>query len=221
MLRYPVVVVARLIAFMSGILAIYRELYALYSGKAPSVSVFWECVWIAFILSSFVAWMQEYWRASTAETSLSDRTPKLYLEYVPTGTANHISHSGLSVGNSGKNDALTVWLKCRSKDRVKLEFEDMPIQRIGANSKAAIQVWINELNQNGVPVRVGGTLGMQIEGCFGRMNDAGIAEVIPVTITCLDHARNAHTEEWVIKREGDWLATKKIWCEPLLAASRK
>jgi hypothetical protein len=45
---------------MSGVLSISREIYGLYKGTLPPVTLFWECTWSAFILSSFLVWLEEH-----------------------------------------------------------------------------------------------------------------------------------------------------------------
>ena len=48
------------VALMSGIFSIYREAYSLYVGHIPAKSLFWECVWLSFVISAATAWVQEH-----------------------------------------------------------------------------------------------------------------------------------------------------------------
>jgi hypothetical protein len=59
-LKYPLLIVVWMIALMSGILSIAREVYGLYSGTLPARSLFWSCVWIAFVVSAAILWAIEH-----------------------------------------------------------------------------------------------------------------------------------------------------------------
>lgn len=64
-------IVVLMIGFMSGGLSLIRELLAIYAPqRIQSASLFWHCVWIAFILSSFSAWFLEYRRSESLEQDL-------------------------------------------------------------------------------------------------------------------------------------------------------
>jgi hypothetical protein len=59
-LRYPVLVLLWMVALMSGVLSIARELYGMYSGQLPPRSLFWSCAWIAFVVSAAILWVIEH-----------------------------------------------------------------------------------------------------------------------------------------------------------------
>jgi hypothetical protein len=47
-------------ALMSGALSVFREVYGLYSGVVPARSLFWSCMYLAFVISATVLWMLEH-----------------------------------------------------------------------------------------------------------------------------------------------------------------
>ena len=51
-----------MVVFMTGALSLLREVYGIYRGAIPPATVFWRCVWIAFILSALVVWLEEHLR---------------------------------------------------------------------------------------------------------------------------------------------------------------
>ena len=59
-------IVGLIVALMSGALSLFRELYLIYNPSAiHPASLFWHCVWIAFVLSSMTVWIIEYRRAES------------------------------------------------------------------------------------------------------------------------------------------------------------
>ncbi|HEV1996153.1 MAG TPA: hypothetical protein VGR03_17600 [Candidatus Acidoferrum sp.] len=61
------------VGLMSGILSLFRELLGVYRpDQAHAASLFWRCVWIAFIISSVSAWASQYHRANEAERKLEE-----------------------------------------------------------------------------------------------------------------------------------------------------
>jgi len=60
------------VALMTGPLSLLREVLGIYSpSHSQSAVVFWHWVWIAFILSSFTAWLAEYRRAESLKNELA------------------------------------------------------------------------------------------------------------------------------------------------------
>jgi hypothetical protein len=59
-LRFPALVSVWMVALMSGILSLYRELYGLYVGTLPPRSVFWSSFYFAFVISAAVLWGLEH-----------------------------------------------------------------------------------------------------------------------------------------------------------------
>ena len=60
------------IAIMSGSLAIFREALSIFApNKAPSRSVFWNCVIIAFIISVSILWYLEHQKAMSNKPKLN------------------------------------------------------------------------------------------------------------------------------------------------------
>lgn len=72
MLRYLLKFVVFVVALMSGILSIVRELYGLYHGALPPQNLFWSCTWIAFVVSAGILIRQEYTARRKAEKALAD-----------------------------------------------------------------------------------------------------------------------------------------------------
>jgi len=62
--RVPLVV-----ALMSGIFSLCRELYGIYGGHILPKTLFWSFVWIAFIVSSTIAWFQEHAKVVRLESN--------------------------------------------------------------------------------------------------------------------------------------------------------
>ena len=227
-LRWFAVVIARTIAIMSGILSLSRELYALLSGKAPTASTFWVCVWIAFGVSAFLTWLQEHQSISVerearerAEAALKDQSPKLYLEYSPAHAADFLRYSGLLVRNTGRKAAFKTNLSCDPSAKVRLSFEEMPIQKIDPDKGESVQTRTEYLNDNGLWYPVGGTYGQQIESCFERLNEAGAEEAIAVEIKYTDYEGHEYMTACVIRRDGNLFLTKRIWCELNSGSVRK
>lgn len=50
-----------MVFFMSGSLSLVRELYGLYHGAIPASTIFWRCVWLAFVLSAIAVWIEDWW----------------------------------------------------------------------------------------------------------------------------------------------------------------
>lgn len=61
------------IAIMSGSLSVFREAYGIFVAQpVDSKSIFWQCAWIAFVVSAAIAWWQEH-HALTVERSKNQR----------------------------------------------------------------------------------------------------------------------------------------------------
>jgi len=154
----------------------------------------------------------------TQETRASGPQPSL--EYSAQQAQQHMTHSGLFVRNCGDKSAFKTTLICDPVGKLRLRFDDMPIQRIEPDSSHPIRVYMEQLGTNGIWCSQGGTLGMQIEMCFERMDDTGDQrQRIPVTIKCFDYeGKKEHTTRWFILRDGEMFADKRIWCEMAQAA---
>jgi hypothetical protein len=50
-----------MVCLMSGVLSIGREAYGIYHGAMPATTLFWRCVWIAFVLSAFTVIGEDWW----------------------------------------------------------------------------------------------------------------------------------------------------------------
>ena len=85
---------------MSGILSLYRELYALYHGSLPPQHVFWSCTWIAFALSASVLWYQEFSAKKRVQLSLK-RIEEARPRIVPR-EPNPVSITTVRFGESGR-----------------------------------------------------------------------------------------------------------------------
>ena len=72
MLRNTFKLVLFMVALMSGILSLVRELYGMYAGNLPPRNLFWSCTLIAFVISSFILWWRENKARTTAEKALAD-----------------------------------------------------------------------------------------------------------------------------------------------------
>jgi hypothetical protein len=60
------------VGLMTGPLSFVREVLVIYSpSHSQSASVFWRWVWIAFVLSSFTAWIAEYRRSESLKNELA------------------------------------------------------------------------------------------------------------------------------------------------------
>jgi hypothetical protein len=49
-----------MVFFMSGSLSLFREGYNVYHGTIPPATIFWRCVWVAFILSAVAVWVEDH-----------------------------------------------------------------------------------------------------------------------------------------------------------------
>jgi hypothetical protein len=60
-----------MVAVMSGVLAIFREVIGIYRGESISQrSLFWHCVLIAFVLSAAIVWFQQNQKITSLEIEL-------------------------------------------------------------------------------------------------------------------------------------------------------
>ena len=75
-LRYPLVMTLWIIALMSGVFSLFRELYGIYSGVIPQRSLFWSSTWIAFILSAASLWALEHKERLVLKRRMEDTLPK-------------------------------------------------------------------------------------------------------------------------------------------------
>ena len=72
MLRNTIKLVLFVVALMSGILSLVRELYGMYAGNRPPRNLFWLCLLLAFIVSSFILLWEENKARKKAEKALAD-----------------------------------------------------------------------------------------------------------------------------------------------------
>lgn len=102
------------VALMSGALSLVRELLLMYrGGQIQAPSLFWRCVWVAFILSMIAALVMQYREALESRSSLAaateTRLPRLHGEIK--GIVSGASPEGafvfmlVAVTNSGADSA--------------------------------------------------------------------------------------------------------------------
>jgi hypothetical protein len=73
LLKYPVVIIFTVVALMSGILSIVREVITLYApGRFEQRSLFWACVRIALVISAFLAMYGLYQRGEDLRQQLTE-----------------------------------------------------------------------------------------------------------------------------------------------------
>ena len=77
--RYPIYTILWVVALMSGVFSLFREMYGLYSGTLPARSVFWSCTQIAFVASAAILWIIEHRERLELEAKLTDQKPRLVL----------------------------------------------------------------------------------------------------------------------------------------------
>jgi hypothetical protein len=150
--------------------------------------------------------------------------PQPCLEYSARRAEAHMTFSGLSVRNCGDKSAFRINLTCEPVGNLRLRFEDIPIQRIDPGDTHPVQVRTEEFHGK-LWHSVGGTLGMQIESLFERLDGemGTMAEMsldteqehrFPVTINFTDYdGKKEQTSRWVIVRKGHLFLTKRIYCE--------
>jgi hypothetical protein len=91
-MRAIVMLVVLVVTLMSGILSLVRELLAIYAPeRVPPASLFWHCVWIAFIISAVVSWWNEHSQLNDLKISTSKEIERLtkQLEYDRPGIVLH------------------------------------------------------------------------------------------------------------------------------------
>lgn len=149
--------------------------------------------------------------------------PQPCLEYSARRAEAHMTFSGLSVRNCGDKSAFKINLSCEPVGKMRLRFEDMPIQRIDPGDTHPVQVRTEELHGK-LWHSIGGTLGMQIESLFEHMDRADTMKDLvvdteqeqrfPVTIKFTDYdGKKEQTTRWCIVRKGHMFLTKRIYCE--------
>jgi hypothetical protein len=79
-LRYPVLVILWVVALMSGVLSIVREVYTMYSGQLPAKPLFWSCIRLAFMLSAAILWFLEHKGRLEADARADLGKPQFALE---------------------------------------------------------------------------------------------------------------------------------------------
>jgi hypothetical protein len=76
-MREVLSLIVLMVAFMSGILSIIREAISIfYPAQAAPATLFWRCVWIAFILSAGTAWYLEHQKAEALANDLDASKPR-------------------------------------------------------------------------------------------------------------------------------------------------
>jgi hypothetical protein len=70
-LHYPIYMVLSVVALMSGILSLARELLQIYrKPQIPQRPIFWKFVIIAFILSAASLWVIDHKQLNTTKAAL-------------------------------------------------------------------------------------------------------------------------------------------------------
>jgi hypothetical protein len=208
-------------ALMSSAIFTAIGVYGAWQQKGNSwiVGVSFAAAIALFFVASFREWNEEHKARGVAESALNDQVPKPSLEYSAQHALQHMTYSGLLVPNCGKNSAFKITLVCDPVGKLRLRFDDMPIQRIDPGENHPIRVHMEQLGDNGIWCSQGGTPGMQIEMCFDRMDTGDERQEIPVTIKYFDYdGKQEHASRWFILRDGAMFADKRIWCEMAQAA---
>jgi|SRR5580704_1914097 hypothetical protein len=202
---------------MSGAASLLRELRSIYTNTPTTSSFFWSCVWIAFIGSAFVVWLQEHLAAkqekdakTLAENALNDVAPKLFLEYSPQHAAELMTYSGLLVRNSGKQQAHKVDLWAETINGFGFRFEGLPIQHVDPEKRWPVELRTGR-DDNGTFRPTGGVIGGQVDSLFDHLAECRKGASFPVTIKYRNYDGKKFVTRCVIKREG-W-PDKRIWCE--------
>jgi hypothetical protein len=140
---------------------------------------------------------------ANSSTALKAESPELFLEYSPEDAADFIHRSGLFVRNCGKKQAFRINLRSDPEKmrKVRLRFDDMPIQKIDPDKRALVKLSTEHLADNGIWHPIGGSRGGQIEHCFERLSEAGEGKRIPVTIEYSDYEGKSYTTPCVILRD--------------------
>jgi hypothetical protein len=170
-------------------------------------------VFAIFIIAAAFAFIALYKEKSELEALLKDQAPKLYLEYTDSNSCSPLSYTGLRVHNIGKKTALDVSLSCDSP-KVRLLFREMPLQKVEPNhpeNLAVIAEYFNE--ENGLWYPIGGLPSEQIQSCFEWRQARDLAMTLPVVIRYRDFDGQDYSTACVIRHEGLFLATGRIWCE--------
>lgn len=146
--------------------------------------------------------------------------PQLSLEYSAQHAQQHMTYTGLFVHDCGDKSAFNVTLTCEPVGRVRLRFDDMPIQKIDPDNPRPVRLSMEQLGANGVWCSQGGTIGMQIEMLFDRMDgEYGPPLRIPVTIKYFAYGKKRErTSHWFILRDNEMFSEKRIWCAMAQAA---
>jgi hypothetical protein len=218
LLRWPVIVGARVIALMSGVLSLFREVRSIYTNTPTTSSLFWSCAWIAFIVSASTAWYQEHLAAkketearTLAENALNDAAPKLFLEYSENHAAEFMTYTGLFVRNSGKQQAFKVDLLIEMINGFGFLIEGLPIEHVDPEKRWPIDLRTGR-DDNGTFRPTGGVLGGQVDSLFDHLVESSKDESFPVTIKYQNYDGKEFVTRCVIRREGrPW--SKRIWCE--------
>ena len=71
------------LALMTGILSLLREAIQIFAPeKAPPRSLFWNCIVIAFIISSAILWFLEHQKVNNLTEALYSKRMQLYKTFV-------------------------------------------------------------------------------------------------------------------------------------------
>lgn len=125
------------VALMSGAFSLYRELYGLYVGVIPPKSLFWECMLIAFIISSAIAWVQEHVKYLTEvkkghspNISITVHQVSAALMLIDVKSEVVFILTILSVRNTGAPSIVDTWLMVMDDPTIKITkitvSEDVP-----------------------------------------------------------------------------------------------
>lgn len=182
-------------------------------------------VWTIGFLALAVFWVfdssyklhnAELKEAENSKLALSDRSPKMFLQYSDVDPAFVLERSGLFIHNGGETDGFKVRLTCdlETNAEVRLRFTGMPIQRVGPGKSEAVQVSTDYRDDDRwCPIE--GAPSVQIQDFFETLNRENGESTVPVTISYSDYEGREYTAKWAIRSEGIFLVTKRIWCEPL------
>ena len=73
---YPATIILGMVALMSGILSIIREVWLIYRPETRPRSLFSTCMWIALVISSLLLSYSQYQRAESLEKQLAEERDK-------------------------------------------------------------------------------------------------------------------------------------------------
>lgn len=150
-------IVLLMVAFMSGVLSIIRELVLIYRpDEIREGFLFWRCVIIAFVLSSFALWITEHHQtlvlqAKIDQLSLPNLGGKLGFAIAPSGSTSQdsvITINGM-ITNAGAPSIAYDW----SAD---LNFRDGHVIHGKRVVQPGVQAMVTLLQDLGPPITLSG-----------------------------------------------------------------